>query len=272
MNQEKDYHILLNKEKDGIKVFYSKGFDERADNHLMLISGMRTYFNEKLNIDLRLQIELLDEDDWVNIASEDIPYGLPYVNIENDIGCITLPATEKSVVTQGALAFEAVLPDYIKEMINKEGYSFREAATLFTDLIGYHEIGHVITRELKMMNLNPWVDEFMASFFAYAYMIEKINTYAKVGEAMTNVTYLGESQPAHTSLEDLDELYSNVGVENYDWYQKKFMKLAIAIYKEQGLDFVFKVKKAFAGEEVDTLTAFNRLGTIAPVLKKWPMI
>jgi hypothetical protein len=154
--------------------------------------------------------------------------------------------------------------------------SYHEAAREFVVHVGLHEIGHLQEVEYGIAAPNKWFNEMLASYFSYAYLKARQPPVATVVEALDQIPL--KPMP-HTSLEDFEKLYLDVGMENYVWYQQQFERRAIKVYAEQGLEFLKKVKSAFpaAGnspletkkDELTPTALILRLERICPGFQAW---
>ncbi|WDV46810.1 hypothetical protein PV797_03720 [Clostridiaceae bacterium M8S5] len=249
-----------------LRVKYSKGYLEKATAQYNLLKQMKEFYNEKKGFNLTVEVNLLYREAWEK--KYDLPYGLPFVMLE-EISVIVLPATEDGIVVESMLVFKDIVPQNIKDILSEINYSYEDAVKQFPDLIGLHEIGHTLTIENGNDNLNNWFNEFMATYFAYAFMRNKAPELAKLWEANAYITYLDGSKPEYTSMDALDEVYCDMPVPNYDWYQKQFTLLAEKVYDAMGLDFIDSVRDAFGNDEVKGDETFDRLRTISPIFDEW---
>lgn len=259
-------------EENGVKVGYSKGHFEKASLTHKRLSEMKDFFLDEKNIDIKISVDLLDRDSWNDEFKDEIPYGLPFVMSSEENGGsarIVVPATEDGIIVESTLIFKDMLPDSAKDIFDSINYNYEDAIKVFPDLIGYHEVGHTVLWEGEVTGLNHWFNEFMATYCAFAYMIEKEPALAKLWIGNAYITYLDGSEPQLTSLEDFDTAYCSMHPANYDWYQKKFALLADKVYKEMGLDFFDKVMESFKGVQVTSDETFKKLKEITPLFEEW---
>ena len=261
----------LRSDKGKITVYYASGYEKRAADVRSLVEEMVSFYEKKLALKEDFSVAILTEEQWAKYTPKYLPvlpYGLPFV--EENVAF--LPADNKGAVTVGAMALIAsVLPATLKK-IKQSGYDFDEGAMKFTDLIGLHELGHVYTVAYGIKPSNKWFNEFLASYFAYAFLREKHPKLAKLMQAMATDVYNNAIKPEHTSFADFERLYLGVGVANYGWYQGKFVEKGAQIYDTQKLSFLADVKKAFPAEEKEKVseeTTLERLEKISPGITQW---
>ena len=94
---------------------------------------------------------------------------------------------------------------------------------------------------------------------------------ARLWEAMSNV-YVDAVRPKYTALEDFERLYFGVGLDNYGWYQAKFLVEGAQLHKAKGLRFLEEVRDVFPQSErgpVSLEVAVKRLEQIRPGFVEW---
>src|SRR5262245_44529789 len=196
-------------------------------------------------------------------------YSLPFVR--NNIAF--LPATNDGVITAGVIALKPNVSATTLKIIKQSGYDFERGAMKLTDLIALHELGHVYTSAYGIKPPTRWFPEFLASYFAYAFLKEKHPKLADLFQAMATGGYIeGLKNPEHTSLEDFERIFVGVGVDNFAWYQRKFLQKAAQIYDAKKLTFLADVKRAFPLDEKGAVTpevALERLEKISPGITAW---
>ncbi|WDV47771.1 hypothetical protein PV797_08790 [Clostridiaceae bacterium M8S5] len=252
---------------EGLRVDYSEGYESKARVQFNRLGSMKSFYKEQKGLDLKINVELLDRNDWAR-EYNDVPYGLPFIMLYTT-PIVVLPATQDGVVVELGLKNKDYVTSDLKKELSDIGYTFEEAVKLFPDLIGLHEVGHSLTFENGNTNLNSWFNEFMATYFAYAYLVNKEPKHANLWKVNAKITYLDGSKPKYTKLKDFDEIYSDMPVENYDWYQKQFTLLAERVYNSMGLNFIDKVKEVFKDDSVNSEQTFEKLRTISPIFDQW---
>jgi hypothetical protein len=204
------------------------------------------------------------------------PYGIPLSSTPPYI--IFLPATANNIPTNNIRNVKPKVPQtlireietLIKEIKGDEA-TYDDAAQWMPDLIGFHEIGHQYSDVYGIHATNQWLREFLASYFAYAFLSEQYPKVARLYVAL-HETLLAAIKPKHTSLEDLNNLSSGVGAENYGWYQAQLLRMVKRVYEKRGLSFVTEMRKAFPMSEKESVgmeAGLQRLEKIYPGFIGW---
>jgi hypothetical protein len=160
--------------------------------------------------------------------------------------------------------------------------SYAEAVKKFMLHLVLHEIGHIQVRESGIETANRWFEEFLSNYLSYTYLRAEQPRLANVVEAL-NLIRLGPVP--HTSLEEFERLTldpkaptspTNIGSDNYAWYQQQFERRAISVHNAcGGVDFLTKVKAAFPNsgaapkDKVAPNTLLARLERLCPGFQAW---
>lgn len=229
---EKIGQLHLNTLDGGVSTYYPDGYRDRAISVATLLSASTDFFEQEFGVRETFTIALLDSSTWVKVT--EIPYGLPFVSGPPNVVC--LPATSNHELAE---TIAASIDGY--DLESKHGMAHHEIVTLFTDLIGFHELGHLYTWSLDIPTPNKWIDEFAATYMAWAYLDRTFPKEALIwvdaAHALAN-----EIQPGHTSLSEFEALYYRVGIRNYAWYQAVFLLRVRKVHDLEGTDFLWKMK------------------------------
>jgi hypothetical protein len=256
--------------KNKITVYYSPGYKKRAKEIQPLIEDAMRFYEQKLNLKVDLSVAVLEKAQWQQVTP--IPYGLPWVSDAPHVAF--LPATADGVVVSDTLKSKEFFTPAMLQKIKSSGFSFEQAAEKTVDLIGLHELGHTYSQQIGIISPRPnkWFNEFMASYFAYACLREKRPKLATLFHTMTADMAAVTPKQKHTTLDDFERLYVEVGPANYGWYQGKFFERVAQVYEAKGLSFIEEVRKTFPGDEKETLTidvVLERSEKIAPGFISW---
>jgi hypothetical protein len=181
----------------------------------------------------------------------------------------------EGVVTSGAGRTKHLASTETLKEFNSLGYTFEEAELKNIDFIGLHELGHLIAEKLEISfypgKPNKWYNEFIASYLAYAYLRKKDPAFARMVRTLTDHNLRTMPEQRYSSLDDFEKLYTNVGPENYGWFQNKFVQLVVSIYERKGLDFIKDlVNSSFPKNELTPIeTLVQNLEKIAPGFISW---
>jgi hypothetical protein len=272
-----------------ITVYYSPQYERKALELRSMLEGMMLYFNDNLKVKMSFTLAVLDEPQWNRVVSTmqrsdifmlemnkpsglepfRVPYGIPLSSTPPNI--VFIPATGDNQPTKSVLSVKATAPDFVLKAIRENGLTYEDATQKMPDLIGFHEVGHNYVDEYGIHATNTWFREFLAHYFAYAFLSKKYPKTARLFLALHEALIAG-IKPKHTSLEDLNNLSTGVGPENYGWYQAQLLRMVARVYERKGLSFVREVKKAFPMSEKDPISmevGLQRLEKIYPGFVAW---
>ena len=264
---QKVQNLKLDSTEVGELAYYSEGYLDRAELISLEIERARKFYLDSLGIEVEVKIALLDINDY-NKISHPIPYGLPFVNSR----LIFLPAdTSTGAVKNMYAPFSGSISEEAQSTLNNLGMDYGAALNRMVDLIGLHEIGHVQNGAMEIDTKQSWFNEFMASYFAYAYMQNNDTSLADIWDIITHAGFEGYT-PTHTSLDVLNKLYFGVGVDNYGWFQNAFQERIREVYAAKGLNFIRLVKEKLSDSSFQPATAkelLEKLEEIEPGFLKW---
>lgn len=249
-----------------IKVYYSPGYEKRALELRGMIEDAMKFYERKLKVREEVNLAVLTPEQWKQVGLQ-VPYGVP--NASRHI--VILPALTNNATTQATLKLKAGTSAATLEKVKASGFTFEEGASKSVDLLGLHELGHLYTLAYGINPANKWLSEFLATYFAYSYLSQKHPKLARLWEAMSDA-YIDGIQPKYTSLADFERLYFGVGLENYGWYQAKFLLKGAQLHKENKLKFLSEVRKAFPQSEKEPIpleVALERLEKISLGFITW---
>jgi hypothetical protein len=249
-----------------VPTYHTPGYVERARALQRLVEDGRRFFADSLGLRAEVNLAVLSGADWSRLTP--VPYTIPFFS--PGAAMIFLPATTAGPVVDDYLASRPRLPASRLRQIHDAGFSFEEGAHKMVDLIGYHELGHLYLRAYGIQPPGHWVNEFLATYFAYAYLRRAQPHLAELWDGM--VQPAPGSRPPHTSLADFDRLYFGVGPENYFWYQGTFAARVSEVFAARGLGFLAAVRETFpegAAAPADGDEVLARLERIEPGFIVW---
>jgi hypothetical protein len=220
-----------------IKTIYTKGYELRAKTMQSLVEKCSEFYEQKFpDLKFTVQLLLLNKSDW-NKLEIGLPYGMP-----------------NSLTTRDKLMIAADK--------NAVGKLFGGADTLADnilsdfDYIALHELGHnFLMRQRKTDAKQNWANEFLASYFAICYIKESKIPAGLPQKDQTNF------KPQHKTLKDFEDLYLQVGPENYAWYQGKFQELGYRLYPKYKIDLIrtFIENYSISGKHLDPIDLLRQL-------------
>ena len=259
--------INLDSTEIGVKLYYSQGYLERGIQISKQIENARLFYLDSLSIDAQIKIAMLDAADYAKV-SPGVPYGLPFVRN----GIVMLPAdTSIGAVKSMYAPFANTASEEIMSNLKNAGFEYKDALNFMVDLIGLHELGHAQIYSYGLDTKQKWFNEFMASYFGYAYMQVKEPNMVVIWDNITHAGFEGHI-PKNNSLDIFNELYIGVGVADYVWFQNAFQERIREIYPKKGVDFIRLVHErlsdsTFKPETADEL--LKLLEEIEPGFVKW---
>ena len=245
-----------------IPTYYIPDHADRAREIQAMLEDALVFFADQLEVNADLSFALLGPVEWASVT--EIPYGLPWVSYAPHI--TVFPATLDHPMGKLIIQNASTSSDLLKHNRSNE-----QIADDFVALIGFHELGHIITWQYGINPPTAWISEILASFFAYAFMKAKYPHQATLWQTVCEL-FTQVISPQHTTLTDFETLYAGVGIENYIWYQGVFQRRVDAVFQAQGLDFLRLVKQALAenGDSKDSDPLFlAMMEQISPGTQTW---
>jgi len=252
--------LQLDSTYTGVWVYYSEGHELRAASLGEKFAASNAFYSRQMGIEVDIIVALLDTVDYQRISPV-FPYGLPFIS-----GRVAVMPADRSTgaVRDMYLPFESTVSDKIRSDLRANGYTYREAVDLMIDLIGLHEIGHSQIWAYNLDTRQPWFNEFMASYFGYAWMRSEEPALATIWDRITQAGVEGYT-PTNHRLDVLNELYAGVGVGDYGWYQNVFQNRIKEVYDLAGLDFIRLVQIRLADNNFQPATATELLQVLEEI-------
>lgn len=230
-----------------IPVLYSKNSAVRAKAIQALVGECAEFYKPlfpKIKFDLYIMV--LNQKDWNKIYLTSLSnYGMP--NYIPEIRKLFAASDKRAV---GKLFGET------------DNTSDTHLSSF--DCIALHELGHAFLQTFnKLYTGNLWSDEFLASYFAICFFEEH-----KEYPGLPQVGETGYS-PKYKSLSDFERLYSNVGDQNYGWYQAQFQNLGYMLYPKFKTELIKKFieNNSVTGKK---LSSIDLLKHLAPeIMNQW---
>jgi hypothetical protein len=220
-----------------VPAYYSPGQRAHAEVLKSRIEDMNRYFQGRLGVQADVVLALLDSTGWTDVTGE--PYGIAMVIGKPRV--IFMPATSDNP-TFGLIRArqEAIPPETLKLFLQDNHIPFESAVSQFVDLVGFHELGHVLTLNFGIDPHDHFLSEFLAGYWSYAYISERQAEWKRVFDLFGRPSKI---RPQHTSLEDFERLYMRV--DDPGWYHGMFEAHIREIYPKLGLGLLSDVRKEF---------------------------
>lgn len=242
---------------EGTTIYFDKTDSIRSREFAVLSVSMVKFFKQKFNISYNLKIAGLGPENWFS-EFPGIPYAIPWPYFPDRI--IMMPSS----LTEGI-------------MINP-GRN-RQENKWFVDYVLVHEYSHFLEKDYfrpadKSDYLSvKWLGEFIANYFAYAYIHSADTAWATGAKKMWRENlkaYTPEKFTLNWSF--MNDLPPQELGPTYAWYQVMLNLRAAELYEKYGVGFLQTLKEKLPWQEVekwDTKTLLPLLETIYPGFKKW---
>jgi len=250
-----------------VTTYFSPNYRERATELQTMIDEAMGFFEDSLHLRRDVILVVLSPENWLKLTP--LPYGIPFASEE--ASAIVL-AAEDGMVTDVFLSLFPLYPEERIDIIKSAGFSFDDAVRKKVELIGFHELGHLLVRPYGIATSSPWLNEFLATYFSYSFMRTKYPHLADM--YMAFAVFPSSYQPGYTSLDEFDKYYTGVGFENYGWYQGIFAEKIAEVFAHRGLGFLADVRDAFpeGSENLSGAEVLNRLENIYPGFLEWAAV
>lgn len=227
----------------------SAGHEDRARELQDLARDAHAYLGEVLGNGFSPTLVVAAPDDWAD-NEDGAPYGIPYAS-ETEL-VVVIPATAED---------NPLVDTYAR-------VASREDAARFADLIAVHELGHLHVRETGLDLPLGWLGELTATYLSYCFLAAHRPADAALWVRVSR-DHAAAVTPAYRSLEDLDEIYFDVGPENYIWYQDTLTAMVEEVHAARGPAFVLRLRDAGLTPASDTATTLAAAEAIHPGFERW---
>ncbi|MBX3638634.1 MAG: hypothetical protein KF683_24955 [Rubrivivax sp.] len=250
-----------------VTAWYPAGLRERAESLRALIDDAAGYFHQQLGIDAELHLAVLTREQWGRVISGQ-PYGIPGVAGRPPV--VFMPAGDDGLAAEDALALRPHVAAATLKALADAGFDYETASRRYVDLVGLHELGHAYAQRFALWANCRWLDELVATFFAYAYLRERHPRLAALWDGVLQA-YVDAVEPAHRTLADFDRLYFGVGARNYVWYQAQFQRMVRQAYEARGVAFLRDLQAHFNTPSPVALAPERILARLDPVMPGFRM-
>src|SRR5262249_38211878 len=188
----------LPKQEGAITLYASRSAQREAAIYGAEMAAAADWYRAQLGWDGHLTIAVLDKADFGRITQ--IPYPSPHA--ETLTGLI-------------------IIADHIVEHPGFDRWDLDEVG--LNCAWSFHEIGHVIARDLGISSPNAWINELAASIFMAAYVRAQRPQFAGFQSGMpARFTSTGR----YSKLAEFDALYFDIGQWDYLWYHFHIARIA----------------------------------------------
>jgi hypothetical protein len=258
-----------------LKVYFSKGQDERAKQMAQLSHNAIDYTNNLVHFTPTVTLLILSPADWPEYTNFPV-YGMPHYSNEQTL----VVAAEDNAFWKSFIPPLEQLPPSLAAQI-KEVYSKDGALTMqpFFDLLALHELGHAFHKQASLTMQRKWMGELFCNIFLHTYIAENRPEHLPALTVFPNmVVSSGTKGYLFTTLEQFESNYNEIGTKhpkNYGWYQSRLHAAAREIYDAGGkavLQKLWDFLQAKGKKEDSQLAkqlAQNVNPAIADVLLRW---
>jgi hypothetical protein len=201
---------------------WSAGARERAAELQKTLQEAAAFFEERIGVAPPFALAVLDEGDWAKLRP--LPYGIPWVSSSPQVA--VLPAVlERSVIVRGFAGVRAKASAQTLRAMENAGLPVAQAPYRLNDLIGYHDVGHVVIDAYGLTQTQRWFNEMLATSAAYAFMRERHPEVGRVWDPLMRFN-VEAYRPEFRSLDVFEKRYDDMSQETYAWFQMFHTRLA----------------------------------------------
>lgn len=218
------------------QVYYSTGHADRAKTIANRVGKAMTYYQQLLGFKPAVTLLILSPDDWTKYTSVPVVYGMPHYANNNTL----VMAAEDNAFWKSFTPPLDQLPQQLSQQI-KEVYKDENgnlSMQPFFDLLALHELGHAFHFQAGLNMQRKWMGELFVNTLLHTYVAEnEPESLPALTLFPEMVVGSGAKAYTYTSLQDIDQLYDEIGQEhpkNYGWYQCRWHMAARQIYDTGG--------------------------------------
>ena len=165
-----------------IPAYYSSGARERAAGLQKTLEEAAAFFEERIGVAPTFAHSPAKRS-RLGKAPPSTRSGIPWVSSSPHVA--VLPADlERSVIVRGFADVREKASAETLRAIENAGLPVAQAPYRLNDLIGYHEVGHVVIEAHGLTQTQHWLNEMLATFVAYAFMRERHPEVARTWDAL----------------------------------------------------------------------------------------
>ena len=182
-----------------VPAYFSTGFEARALKYQKTMIACQRWYEQQVGRHVDLTLAVLNREDWEKASPPSGAYPMPY---SKSLG--------------GPVV---VLPARFEDFPNSA--DFTDDVELLVENISYHEMGHIYADAIDLKSDDVLLQEIYANLFMVSF----------VRALRPDMVVFLKGPPAklppqrYTSLEDLQCIYSDVGMTNYGWFQFQLYRM-----------------------------------------------
>jgi hypothetical protein len=238
-------------EETDFPAYYSPGAKERALELAEIAKNCVHYLDEFFKNKVQNRLLVLNREDW----EKRVKY--PYGQIAGINNYLWYPEVKENnpIFKELAPFYENISTDLRIEhtkLLSESDGPFPYSLLRWFEMLMVHEFCHNYNRENGVLIELKWFDELFCDYLTYAFLKrnEKENPNdLRLFELLSKILYNGgHGIVEHTSIEDFERLYVDVGGANYCWYHGWFNLGVMDLYKMYGERFIENVIVLYQSE------------------------
>lgn len=243
------YNKLDSLQSYHLKIYFSSGHKESAEQMAKLSHNAMTYGEKLLNFKPTVTLLVLSPSDWPRYTKFPV-YGMPhYSNDETLVVAAENNAFWKSFIPP-IDQLPASLADKIKEVYTRDGKLTMQP---FFELLALHELGHAYHQQGGLTMQRKWMGELFCNIFLHTYIAGNEPARLPALTVFPNmVVASGTNGYSFTTLRQFEDHYDEIGEQhpkNYGWYQCRLHAAAREIYDAGGKEVLHKLWLALQSKE-----------------------
>jgi len=225
---------------------YTPGYKEIALDLQKTITDAVNFYEKKFSKQFELKLAVLDSIQWPN---EILPYGFVF----NTADWIVMNTGMEYGDFKKVYGLEKIHQQLDKQ-IEKEGIDSKEIIASFYAVYSIHELGHYyITSLSNVHSPDRWTSEFIATYLSYEFFEGYSPTHLRNFELFNGI-HRDFLTPRYSSIKDFNEIFVQMGVENYLWYHSNFYFLVKTIFSCYEKRFISYYENLFPKDSANELT------------------
>jgi len=247
-----------------VKVYYSDGTAERANQIAVRCDKVITYYKPILGIEPSVNVLILNPADWAKYSAKGAIYGMPHYTNSQTL----VVASEDNPFWQSMVPPIDKLPKELAENVvktysNKNGNLTMQS---FFDLLAIHELGHAYHNQFSVKMQRKWMGELFPNILLHTYIAENEPELLPALTLFPQIVIAGGTAGfPFTTLSDFEEKYNEIAQKsprNYGWYQCKLHAAAATIYTAGGNKAIARLWNTLK-ENKNTLNDTDLASTLA---------
>lgn len=245
-----DYSKLDSLKQKKFIVYFSKGFEKRANTISDRVQHAMNYLEKLFNIQVQINLLVLAENDWATYSSSPV-MGMPHYKNSKEL----IVAAHDNDLWRSFTPPTDNLPEHLAADIKKYYRSDEGNLSMqpFFDLLAIHELGHAFHFQAGINTQRKWMGELLANMMLHTYIeqhepqsLGALTVFPKM------VVAAGTEGYQFTKLKDVHDKYDEIGKyhpKNYGWYQCRWHTSAAEMYETAGVAALLNVWNALRNKK-----------------------